>query len=699
MDTYPIPQADKEAFHRDLPMDMQLEIVEILQAFWTVDHAPHGATMQTWAAEVARINAYFATKMIGRRVTVKGLGNSMAQFRKSGKDWTVLIDRRRVTDWDQGERRSMPHGDPVHPDFVDFVRGLACRQARSSEQAIDELHRRWRAGEHVPGYGVWTSWFADTYPGEPYPDQAPLPRSWSRSSLRRLMPPPAELAGARRGVSAALAKLPDIIRTREGLRPMEFVVMDDWRADFMCFVPGVDDAVEINGILAMDVACALPLRYGLRPALPREDGSSEGLKRIDTKSLVVDMLIRHGYPLDYPCTLIVENGTATITPDDAKAIEIVTDGQVKVRWTSMISGRVFGFADRPVGNFKGKAWLESFFSLLHNAAGNIQGQIGASYDVRPRSIPARIAELRSLVRAEKALPAHMRESINYRHPFVSLKDAKSALDFVFNFLGQRTHHNCEGFDQILKVRLSPKDPWRSVSDLVAAGNNREALLALGPRPMIESPKERWTKLTRDVRFGKLPFSSMPMLLANHKEVVVEEAGEINLGSARHPAVYRDRRSAWLVPGRKYLAWFSTTDGEWCHLTQDKRYVCSVPRATASSLVDSDAASREIAAKQGQLKQVLRRIRSYDLGADERRQTLEANLTAAQTQLAAQEYALAPAINADAIPEGHVVTDMRAAAAARQPKQSIVIVEDDDEDTNPVAALAAAGREREAAQTW
>ncbi len=238
-----------------------------------------------------------------------------------------------------------------------------------------------------------------------------------------------------------------------------------------------------------------------------------------------------------------------------------------------------------------------------------------------------------------------------------------------------------------------------MSELVSAGNNREAILALGPRPMIESPKERWTKLTRDVRFGKLPFSSMPLLLANHKEVVVEEVGEINIGSSRHPLIYRDRRSAWLVPGRKYLAWFSSTDGDWIHLTQDKRYVCSVPRATASSLVESDAASREIAAKQGQLKQVLRRIRSYDLGAEDRRKTLETNLEAAQTQLAAQEYALAPAIRSESLPEGHVVSDMLTAAADRRPKQSIVIVEDDDEDTNPVAALAAAGREREAAQTW
>jgi hypothetical protein len=661
--TYAIPEEDRAAFFRDLPTTHQLEIAELLQLFWAIDHTPHRERLAAWDAELKRANACLAARGIPRRFTRQTCYALRKAFTDAGNDWTVLIDRRRVPGWDESERRDMAHGQATHPDFLSYFRGLAQRQNRSSEQAIEELYRQWRAGEDVPGYGVWPSWFARTYPTQPMPAQAPLPTGWSRSRLRQLLPTAVELAGARRGRAAALAHLPDLIRTRDGLLPMQHIVLDDWRSDFLTYVPGIRQAVELHGILGMDVSCALPLAYGLRPALPREDGSHEGLKRIDTRSLVADILLRYGYPLDYQMTFIVENGTATITPADAAAIELVTNGQVKVRWTSMISGRVFGWEDRPVGNFKGKAWLESFFNLLHNAAGNITGQIGAHYEKRPRSIEARASELRALVRAEQAIPAHLRETINYRMPFTTLPSARDALDFVFHFLANREHHRCEGFESVLKVRLTRADPWRAVSDLVAAGQRRDALLALGPRPMLETPAERWNRLTRDVRFARLEMPALPLLLAEHRAVTVESPGEINLGSKSHPRVYRDRKSAYLEQGRKYLAWISTTDDSWCHLTDGRRYVCSVPRAQALSVADAAAVHAEIAAKQGQLKRVVASIQANNLDAPQRIADLDANLAAAQAQLDAQRCLLVPSVAASTVPVAGAGADILAAEDA------------------------------------
>jgi hypothetical protein len=629
--TYEIPEGDIAAF-AGLPLKHQVEIRAMLQVFWRVDHAAHGQTMQVWHDAIAEANAYLEIRAAAARFKRQTLYAVRKAFLDAGKDWTACIDGRKAPEWDQAERQMMSDAGAKLPEaFVEHLQGLCMRHNRSSIQAVEELYRAWRRGDSIPGYGIWTSWYIREFPLQPMPQAAPLPAGWSRRNLRRYMPQPAALETARRGVSAGAALLPSIIRTRQGLRPMEYVVFDDWRCDFLVHVPGVAKAVELHGILSMDVASAMALCYGVRPALPRADATCEGLKRDDTKSLLVDLLLRFGYPLDYQMNVIVENGTATITPADAKAVEEVTQGQVKFHWTSMVSGTVFGWPDRPVGNFKGKAWLESFFNLLHNAAGNVAGQIGPHYDARPRSIPAREAELKALVRAQEALPAHLRETMQYRMPFPHIRDAKAGLDHVFHFLNHREHHACEGFDSVLKLRLSEHDTYRPVSELIAAGHSPDAIRALNPRPILETPAERYVRLVKGYRFVRLPAASAPMLLAAHKEVVVETEGEINMGSKSSPVLYRDLRSPHLTVGRKFLAYASTTNDAWVHLTDGRRYICSVARLHAVSMTDREALREASQEKYGQLKRVLKSVQRLDIDAPQRQADVDHNLALAESQ--------------------------------------------------------------------
>jgi len=663
-ETYPIPDADLTEFHR-LPIEHQREIRAKLRIFWAVDHAARRERKAVWADKVAQQNALFDARGDRTRLTVKTLYGARALFHNAHRDWIVLVDLRKVPDWDAKERRRMESLRPtaLNPEFVRWVQGLTQGNARSGEQAISEVYRRWRCGEHVPGYGAWTDWYRREFPQRPVPPLAPMPEGWSRRHLRRCFPKAAHLAIARRGVAAGLAELPSIIRTREGLRPLEYVVLDDWRSDFLVYVPGVEAPVEMHGILAEDVACAIALRFGLRPALPRPDGSDEGLKRVDTRSLAADILLKYGYPLDYVSHWIVENGTATITRDDAAAIEELTHGHVKIHWTSMISGNVFGFPDRPVGNFRGKSWLESFISLVHNAAANIQGQIGAHYDVRPKSIPARAAELKALVKAQEALPAQLRDSITYRMPLPEARLALQMMNFVFSFLNHREHHALEAFEQQLKWRPDEHSPWRPVQELIDRGLSRDAIMAFAPRPIIETPMERWQRLSRDVRFGKVPMSAMPQLLAQHRLVTIEREGEVNIGSKSKPELYRDRHNPYLTVGRKYLAYVSEHNREYVHLTDGKqRYVCSVAKADRLLMSDSEGLSREIAAKTSQLKATLKRVRDLDLHAPQRLADVEANLLAAEKQLQAQDLLAAPAI---AVPddEGGVAACLAGAESA------------------------------------
>jgi hypothetical protein len=649
--TYLIPVSDVETF-AELPITHQVEIQAMLQVFWRVDHAQHGTTMQVWHDAIRDAHAYLQSHGVESELKRQTLYGIRKRFHEAGKDWAACVDRRKAPEWDPHERCMMLESNKGLPEaFIEYFQGLALRNNRSSSQAIEEVYRNWRRGDAIPGYGVWTSWFAREFPLEPMPPAARIPDGWGRRNLRRYLPQPAALAMARRGVAAATAMLPSIMRTRAGLRPMEYVVFDDWRADFMTFVPGIKEAVELHGILAMDVACALALCYGIRPALPRADGSAEGLKRCDTKSLLVDLLLRHGYPLDYTMNVIVENGTATITPADARAVEEVTQGQIKFHWTSMISGTVFGWPDRPVGNFKGKAWLESFFNLLHNACGNIAGQIGPHYEDRPRSIPARDAELRALVKAQESLPVSVRESLQYRMPFPHIRDAKTALDHVFHHLNHREQHALEGWDVVLKVRLSEQDPWRPVSELVAAGQNPETLRALNPQPIRETPAERSIRLRQGVRFAKLPMAAVPLLLANHREVVIETEGEVNMGSKSSPLLYRDLRSPYLTVGRKLLAYQSSTDDAWIHLTDGRRYICSVPRLDAIGMGDRDALQLAAREKYGQLKRTLKAVQRLDPDVPQRIADLDHNLAIAEQQVNGTTL-LIPAVGGVDAPVNH-----------------------------------------------
>jgi type II secretory pathway pseudopilin PulG len=653
MRTYPIPDEQRPALD-SLPLDTQREIHAMLRIFWAVDHAPHGDRGGAWAAAIAaeaiRAEATGAAFALAKST----LYTRRKQYIEAGRDWAVLVDRRKVPDWDCHLRQRVPSAARgLPPAFRDFFLGLAEDNARSTRQAIQELYRQWRAGHAIPGYGTWHAWWSEHHQG-PMPRVAPIPRGWGERQLHRLCSDKAALALARRGIAAARPLLPDIIRTRTGLRPMEYIVLDDWRADFLVHVPGYDQAVELNGILAMDVACAKALRFGVRPSLPRQDGSSEGLKRADTKSIVSDILLKYGWPRDYPCNLIVERGTATITPDDAAAIEQVTNGQVRVHWTSMISGAVFGWADKPVGNFRGKAWLESFFNLLHNACASLPGQIGAHYRLRPARVAAQEAECKALLRAQEALPDALRETINYQLPFLDCAQARDALNWVFHTLNDREDHALEGFERRLKFRLEETDPWRPVSLLIDKGWTPEMIRSIQPRPHMETPNERWARLAQGVAFQRLHKSSAPMLLADHKLVTIGKEGEVNMGSQSTPLRYRDRQNPYLKTGCRYLAYVSTQDDEWIHLTrEDKGYVTSVPKAAASRHGDTEAASREIAERTSQLKAKIRDVTDRSPKTEKRLADLRHNNMMIEDQLRGMQLDKAPPTGSYADVPGHV----------------------------------------------
>lgn len=659
--SYDPPVAELPAFHK-LEMPVQREIRFTLKALKAIDAAPRGKIGAAMRAQArAAASAGYA-----RGLDPKSLERKRKLFHKSNGDWTVLVDRNKVKDWSPEQRCRVDGISGALPaEFKTYWCGLCQENNRSGRQAHDKLIRQWYAGESIPGYGMWWQWFMEQFPNRPLPPACPpeLPEGWSYDTLMRYAPHPVVMALARRGIAAGLEEIPSMVRTRAGLMPMQYVVLDDWRCDWRVHVPGVEEACMLNGILAMDVATATCLRFGIRPSVPREDGSHEGLIRLDTKSIIASILMTYGYPTDYKMTFIVERGTATISPDDAQAIYEVTNGQVLVRFTSMISGRVFGFEDRAVGNFRGKAWLESFFNLLHNACGDIPGQIGAHYSIQPSEIHGRSAMNKVLVKAQAQIPAALQNALQYRFPFPGVAESRDALNYVFNVLNNRTRHELEGFDQTIDFRFGEMEQWISAAQIKNLQIPPEVIERMPSRPRPESPMERRDRKLQGVTFKRVHPSCGPRLIENHKLVTVEKEGELNLGTTSKPIYYRDRTSPYLKPGNKFLAYINTQDDEWIQITTGKgAYVCSLRKERAVAQGDAEATSKAIAEKTGQLKRAIAEARRNDLTAPRQLADIEHNLALATREEAVDlvPVPVAAGVNADVPEFAQVIATARGA---------------------------------------
>jgi len=582
---YTIP-ADEVPELCTLPDDVQQDVRLALRVLSRIDSTAKGVQ--------ARIRTE-ARALHGKRgFSVASINRKRSLYKDSRGDWRVLVD---------GARAPQFAGPTLPPEFVEFWKGLVDENHRKCRPAWRKLVRLWHAGEPVPGYGAWPEWFLKAHRGRSLPRSCPpdLPQGWSYRNLMRFKPATAERALTQRGVNAARLELPTVIGTREGLRFMEWVVLDDWRSDFRVVDPRAQKAVQLNGILALDVACALAMRFGVRPAVPQEDGTEEGLKRRDAKAVIAGILLTYGYPLDYICNIIVERGTATISPDDAAAIEEATGGQVKIHYTSMISGSVFGYADRPLGNFLGKAWLESYFNLTHNEAADLPGQIGARYDLAPQSTEMKMREAAALVKAGQFLPPEARRELAY--PFLDTNEARISLEHIFRRLNNRVEHELEGFERVMEWREARLEQWRPAPE--ALGMPREVQDLLEWRTRSETPWERYERMAREARFEKLHFACMPRILEEHKRVSIDKPGELRLTIRGKARVYQDLDNAALEPGAEFLAYYDGADPDWIHLTDGRgRYVASVREAKGVRRGDHEALAEAIRAKQAQLNRTL-----------------------------------------------------------------------------------------------
>jgi hypothetical protein len=557
-----------------------------------------------------------ASLALHRPLTWHALRRKYYAYIKSG-NWRDIVD------WTRCKKINRPNAgqsdqEALPPDFVDFLKGLMGRNQRKSEPAIRALYRLWQAGESIPGYGTWQEHFQAQHPFEPLPRVCPpdKPRGWSKSNLRRYIPEAAELALSREGIAAARRHLPEIMMTRAGLRPLEFIMFDDVRTDFRILVPGCPGPVQLNLLVALDLATGMILRYGLRPAIEREDGMKDKLKLRDMKTLVAGILFQYGLPRNYPMTLVVENATAAIRDSFAAALNDLGRSlgtAVQVHRTEMICGTALwcGYKDKAGGNPGGKAALESTFNLLHNEAAFLPGQIGRRYDAGPAELAGRTREAEALVKTARHLTPHERAAL--KMPFLTAAQARVVLTDIFANIVNRTDHRMEGFSEFGEWREANNLPWRPDAEFPGSGFSVEKVQWHCRK---ESPVERWFRLCADIGqtgtvFVKPHSGTIARLYEEHK-LVSPIGGEIVFQYDKESFVYRIANvancKAPIKNKAQYLAYFDPADLSWIHLTDGEGgYVGSIPRTSGIRRTDKEALKLDFKRKRTELEALQKKV--------------------------------------------------------------------------------------------
>lgn len=466
-----------------------------------------------------------ATRMSGRR------GMSAETLRKTFDEWSkigaaALIDHRKcggcgVEGCTQAREKAL--SDAV---IELYWAKSNTNDKRGGVEGWERVINTLCGGAPVVDGITWQTLHIDLFPGLNLPARCPWslnhpPPGWSLSSFQRHKLSKAIAKALKKGGSAAWNETPDVRMDLTGLRFLEAVVFDDHRLDFEVMVwddRGRVQIVELWGLFAMDVATGAVIAFGLRPKLQRADGTTEGLTMRDMQHLIAHILATYGFPARWKMNLIVENAAAAVSAHTEQLLLTRTHGQVVVKRTGVHAGDfiVRGFPER-WGAPRGKAVLESWFNLLDIALGDVKGQMGSNYTVKPGDHDGRVRiaeKLGAILSARPELAAKLSTPLHFAG------EAHLLITEAIKAINERTDHSMQRHEQIVEFRWSERDdtpkPLRLTDSLPAPlqrevqeflklpASARETLLNNYGATRMESPAEKVRRIHRPQDFAQIP---------------------------------------------------------------------------------------------------------------------------------------------------------------------------------------------------
>ena len=381
------------------------------------------------------------------RLSEPGLKTKFHQWKSGGKSMLVFVPKFR------GGRPKIPR------DLIqEYQRRQTLPGVSNAHAAWADITSDWSAGKDVPGLGTWTRWYADTYPGAPLP-KFPPDFPYSYQSMQRYKPPMAQKEWGNKGLAAARKHLPFITRSSKNLRPSELFVFDDVRLDLIAVDEATKQPTEHQVYIAMEWGTRYIPAYVMRPG--------NAMLQADVDELVLMTLQSCGIGKDYPTHLLFERGTLTMSPGAAKTLERVSDGRIKIHFSSMNRSRPYAGApmESGKGHFMAKSVIESFMRQLHSRLMLLPGQRGNKYANAPDTLGwsgqgasakrgTLVDEANKLLDIQLAFDSRIRLNLG----LLWSSELNKILRDAINAHNNHRDHTYEGFGQVTQIESAP-DVW------------------------------------------------------------------------------------------------------------------------------------------------------------------------------------------------------------------------------------------------
>lgn len=361
---------------------------------------------------------------------------------RSGRAWTSLVDKAKAPPKCECPRAMM-----------DNIYKVYCgRHQRAAKPAWKQLMFDVRRGVRIEGVGDWRDIWMACYKGERPPAECPAgwvpPGMTYRNMQRYAKLSKYETIAVRVGTKAARAHVPGVYTTRAGLRPGQLYQFDDMTHDVEVVAPDLSKVlVRPQEFACLDVASTRRVAYGLRPQVPREDGTRDSLKEVEMRWLACHVLTDIGYHRD-GCVWCVEHGTAAIREPLRKVIDRLTNGAIRYRDSDILGAAVHKgmFAGSGKGNFKAKALLEGSHRLLHYESGMLPAQTGgiSRGGDRPEQLDGLERYASSLLKAWERIPRNLRERLWFGG--LSWSGYGRVYAEIVHAVDSRTEHDIEGWE-------------------------------------------------------------------------------------------------------------------------------------------------------------------------------------------------------------------------------------------------------------
>jgi hypothetical protein len=572
-----VPMADSLEFAR-LPEARRNEVSVTLRLLERVQ-----SMLATTSLHQACIVVASASNHLMRGCSAMSLRRKFEAYRDSGNDWHSLV---------------LGYKGPVTAqprEFLQYVQRTAEENQRSMAAAFDLIRNLWREGHPIPGYGTWVEYYMGQFPERPLPKHWPAgfyPQGWSDRTLYRKAPSKGARMLYQRGFAAAKKHFPSVKRDPSNLRPLELVVIDDFELDCLCVYTG-DSANKpqigrVAGLLAMDVGTRKKLHWGIGQRLEREEQQPDGtvktvrtgISRVDVQHLLHGLFAKYGLPA-YQVTILCENASAAIAPELELALSTLFEGRVKVDRTGLIEQRTLtnGFLERG-GRPWDKGWIESTFNALWNQLGNMPGYKGNNARLNaPAELNAKLAYTRLLIgQGEKALNLPAEQLQLLRLPFPSPQAVEQSFAWACASLDVKTDHKYLGFDKVTEFQITEGTDLLPFSSLALLSPEQQ--LAVKPIERMESPLERWSRLSCEHTRTAIPASVLALLLLTPKRVAYRNAAlSFVHGKTGYSYVDADGQIlSQFTEGTEFLGYFDQNAPENLHVaTLQGAYVGSLQR--------------------------------------------------------------------------------------------------------------------------